>query len=77
MLVKRKIQKGLGWARQNCHYRCSSNPLELQLWFRKIGVKLVEGYSMTENLAVPHQGWIMGKPVPWNLAPARMRSEIG
>jgi len=54
-LVKRKIQKGLGLSSARIVITAAApTPLELQLWFRKIGVKLVEGYSMTENFGYSH-----------------------
>jgi long-chain acyl-CoA synthetase len=55
MLVKRKIRKGLGLSKARIVITAAApTPLELQLWFRKIGVKLVEGYSMTENFGYSH-----------------------
>jgi len=54
-LVKRKIQKGLGlYDARIVITAAAPTPLELQLWFRKIGVKMVEGDSMTENFEYSH-----------------------
>jgi len=54
-LVKRKIQRGLGLSKARIVITAAApTPVELQLWFRKIGVRLVEGYSMTENFGYSH-----------------------
>jgi long-chain acyl-CoA synthetase len=55
ILIKRKIRKGLGLSKARIVITAAApTPLDLQLWFRKIGVKLVEGYSMTENFGYSH-----------------------
>ena len=54
-LVKKKILKGLGLD-QVVSAGSGSAPLpaELIVWYRKLGLKLLEGYAMTEDFAWSH-----------------------
>ncbi|MEM6804147.1 MAG: AMP-binding protein [Bacteroidota bacterium] len=71
-LVKRKIQKGLGLDRAEWMLSgaapISASTIE---WFKKIGLRISEGYGMTENSAIctvnPRDGikvGTVGKPYP-------------
>ena len=71
-LVKRKIQKGLGLDRAEWLISgaapISASTIE---WFKKVGIKISEGYGMTENSAVctinPREAirvGTVGKPYP-------------
>jgi long-chain acyl-CoA synthetase len=76
MLVKRKIQKGLGLDKARIVITAAApTPLALQLWFRKIGVKLVEGYSMTENFGYSH-GILWENSVPGTVGKAMPECEV-
>ncbi|MGL6269075.1 MAG: AMP-binding protein, partial [Chitinophagaceae bacterium] len=74
--VKRKIQKGLGLSSARIVITAAApTPLALQLWFRKIGVKLVEGYSMTENFGYSH-GILWENAIPGTVGKAMPACEV-
>ena len=75
-ILKRKIQKGLGLSNARIVITAAApTPLELQLWFRKIGVKLVEGYSMTENFGYSH-GSLWEDSIPGTVGKALPECEV-
>jgi long-chain acyl-CoA synthetase len=54
-LVRRKIQKALGL--DQCKFAAGGAapmPVALLQWYRKLGIRVNEGYGMTENLALSH-----------------------
>ncbi len=54
-LVRRKVQKALGL--NHCRVAAGGAapmPLSLLKWYSKLGLDIVEGYGMTENLAISH-----------------------
>lgn len=54
-LVKRKIKKGLGFIHARTILTAASpTPPELIHWYKKLGIILLEGYSMTENFGYSH-----------------------
>ena len=57
-LVGRKVLKGLGL--DHVHYAGSGSaplPPELIRWYRRLGLKLYEGYGMTEDNSYSHTSW--------------------
>lgn len=71
-LVKKKIRKGLGFDDTvNIYTSAAPTPPELIRWFGKLGIRIAEGYAMTENFAYSHgsrmedarTGWA-GHPMP-------------
>ncbi|MFO1294777.1 MAG: AMP-binding protein [Rubrivivax sp.] len=57
-LVSKKVLKGLGL--QDVLYAASGSaplPPELIRWYRRLGLKLYEGYGMTEDNSFSHASW--------------------
>jgi long-chain acyl-CoA synthetase len=54
-IVKKKIRKGLGFEHAiNIFTSAAPTPPELIQWFRHVGIKIGEGYAMTETFAYSH-----------------------
>ena len=54
-LVKKKIKKGLGFTHARIIITAATpTPPELIHWYKKIGIRIIEGYSMTENFGYSH-----------------------
>jgi len=54
-IIKRKIKKGLGFTHARVIITAATpTPPELIHWYKKIGITIVEGYSMTENFGYSH-----------------------
>lgn len=52
-LLQKKIKKGLGLADAKiCVSGAAPLPQALKLWYGKIGIKIMNGYGMTENCAI-------------------------
>jgi long-chain acyl-CoA synthetase len=54
-LVRRKVKKALGL--DQCRFAAGGAapmPMELLLWYSRLGLHINEGYGMTENLAASH-----------------------
>jgi long-chain acyl-CoA synthetase len=54
-LVRKKIQKALGL--DKCNFAAGGAapmPIALLQWYAKLGIRINEGYGMTENLALSH-----------------------
>ena len=83
-LVKRKIQKGLGLYHCNlCGCGASPMPKALIDWFETIGIQIVEGYGMTENMCYgtfnfpqDRQVGSVGKPFHQNTVKISEEGEI-
>ncbi len=73
-LVRRKIKKGLGLDQAKWIFTSASpTPPELIEWYKSVGLRIIEGYSMTENFAYSHSNPFdrikigsVGKPLPNN-----------
>jgi len=64
MLVKKKILKGLGLDKVRLAGSGSAPiPKELIQWYRRLGLELLEGYGMTENMNYSHMS-IKGRSKP-------------
>jgi long-subunit acyl-CoA synthetase (AMP-forming) len=71
-LIKKRIRRALGLHHaRHVITAAAPTPVELQIWFRRLGIKLVEGYSMTENFGYSHgilwpesKPGTVGKPLP-------------
>jgi long-subunit acyl-CoA synthetase (AMP-forming) len=71
-ILKNKIKKGLGLHEaKNVFTSAAPTPVDLILWFRKIGIHIGEGYAMTENFAYSHASLMhearpgyVGHPLP-------------
>jgi len=69
-LVRRKVQKALGL--NHCRVAAGGAapmPLSLLKWYSKLGLDIVEGYGMTENLAISHMT-VPGKNQQGSVGPA-------
>lgn len=73
-LIKKAIRKKLGLHKARIMFTAASpTPPELLEWFERLGIHIVEAYSMTENFAYSHSnlpgknriGWV-GIPLPHN-----------
>jgi long-chain acyl-CoA synthetase len=73
-LIKKTIRKKLGLHKARIMFTAASpTPPELLEWFDRLGIHIVEAYSMTENFAYSHSnlpgknriGWV-GIPLPHN-----------
>ena len=54
-LVKKKIKQGLGFTHARAILTAATpTPPELIEWYKRIGITLLEGYSMTENFGYSH-----------------------
>lgn len=54
-LIKKKIKKGLGFTHARIVITAATpTPAELIHWYKKIGIPIIEGYSMTENFGYSH-----------------------
>jgi long-chain acyl-CoA synthetase len=54
-LIKKKIKKGLGFTHARMIITAATpTPAELIHWYKKLGIVLLEGYSMTENFGYSH-----------------------
>jgi long-chain acyl-CoA synthetase len=70
--VQRKVLSGLGLESvQLAGSGSAPLPAELLVWYRRLGLKLIEGYAMTEDFAYSHGGEFgeagaghVGKPYP-------------
>lgn len=69
-LVRRKLLKGLGLDQTRfAAGGAAPMPAELLLWFRSLGLDLIEGYGMTENCGVSH-AVPPGQAAPGTVGPA-------
>lgn len=54
-IVKKKIKQGLGFTHARAILTAATpTPPELIRWYKRIGITLLEGYSMTENFGYSH-----------------------
>jgi long-chain acyl-CoA synthetase len=54
-ILKSKIKKGLGFTHARVIITAASpTPAELIEWYKKLGIIIIEGYSMTENFGYSH-----------------------
>src|SRR5690606_31652801 len=71
-MVRRKIKKGLGFTEARVILTAATpTPPELIRWYTRLGIILLEGYSMTENFGYSHANpadririGTVGKPLP-------------
>jgi long-chain acyl-CoA synthetase len=55
LVIRKKILKALGLDQAKfCAGGAAPMPAELLKWYRRLGLPIMEGYGMTENLAVSH-----------------------
>ena len=65
-LIKKKVRKGLGFEHTvHLYTSAAPTPPELLAWFRKLGIKIAEGYAMTENFAYSHGSTMEGAKLGW------------